>query len=186
MERFLGTDIDGYIEQGYIANHVFPYLQIKLMETVDAFGGFAVLGAGEQYYRVDANKAQLSRNDIYLEFDEDKAIPLQWIEKNAAAHEPYFMYSAPELCLAYLRIPLIDFVLDHPDILRHRNSSFTLKRLVFQSVWREHISRPKYHGFEKIETETAAVKKDLIEKFPEQLQSYRIHIPEFYAQLSAK
>src|SRR5581483_7096565 len=118
MREFVERGIGAYVEGSYIADHLFRYFQIRLLETVDAMGGYAVLGGGEQVYYIQ-EKDILSAEDAYLKFDPGFAVPLEWCRRNAVAHQPYFYFSSSELCLAYLSIPTVDFVVTHPDIFRH-------------------------------------------------------------------
>lgn len=181
--HFMQTDVDAYIKQGYVSYHLFRYVQIRLMEIVEGLGGFAVLGGGEQYYQIDPMKTALTRDDIFLEFDLDYGVAHEWMRRNTAAHEPFFFFSTSELCLSYLRIPLVEFALTHPDILRHPVSTYTLKRLVYQSVWLKQASRPKYNGFENFGPQVEILKERVRREFPDEIRSCRLPIPVFEAQL---
>src|SRR3989344_2464797 len=150
IQSFIEADIHAYTKQGYIAERIFPYAQLRLLEIVERMGGFAVLGAGEQHYRIDPTTSTPSEDDVFLEFDVGQTVAFEWCAHNNTVHEPFFFYSAPELCLSYVQQPLIQFALSHPDIFRHPTSIYTLKRLVFQSAWTTHKPRPKYHGLEKV------------------------------------
>ena len=108
---FVKNELDRYIENGYVAGELFRYMMIKEMSIVEDMGGFAVLGGGEQLYEVDASKKVLTAADPYLNVDISYTTPLEWCRRNHVRHEPFFYFSTPEIMLAWLRIPLVDFVL---------------------------------------------------------------------------
>lgn len=150
MAEFLSSGIDAYARE-FRALHPLPYLQIRILETVERMGGYAVLGSGDQLYHADTKKETITRNDLFLTFWGGGLIPLEWCERNDAAHEPFFYYSTPELCLSYTRIPIVAFALSHPDpVFRHDSNAYTLKRIAYQSAWPDIEVKYKAEAFEKI------------------------------------
>jgi hypothetical protein len=186
MHDFLGSQVPYYTEQGYVSSHLLPYMQIKLMETAGKMGGYAVIAAGKQLYKIDTREEYPSRRDVFLEFTSGHGVPLEWLKRNDATHEPYFLYGSPELCLSYLRIPLIDFALDHPDVFRHPTNTFILKRLVSQQYWPTLENRPKFHGMEKIPAELSVMRKAMKKAAEKQVQTCTLSIPEFTDQLTGR
>lgn len=182
---FFEKEIPAYIADGYASYQLLRYIQLKLMETAEELGGFAVIAAGRQHYRVAAGTDNPVPNDVFLEFTSGHAVPLEWCKRHAASHEPYFMYRTPELCLSYPRIPLIRFALDNPDMLKQPLSAITFKRLVMLHNWPALRARTRFHGFEKIIPQTIAVKRLIREKTGDNLSNVRLSVPEFMAQLTA-
>lgn len=186
MAHFLNAEVARYAER-YQAVHPFRYFQIKLMELVEDMGGYAVLCSGEQLYQADLSKAVITRADMYLPLTNGNIVPLQWCDDNDLEHEPYFHYATPELCLSYMREPLVAFALDNPELVfRHPANVYTFKRLVYQSIWNDIEIRYKYDGYENIRKplfEDAL--KRLHERFDANFVQYRIPVDECIEQLSS-
>jgi hypothetical protein len=185
MPTFLTSDIEAYAKQ-YAAIHPFRYLQIKLMELVEDMGGYAVLCSGEQLYQVDLTKPHLTRDDVYLPFSNGHALPLEWCKDNKTEHEPYFHFSTPELCLSYTRLPLVSFVLNNPESLfRHKSNIYTFKRVVYQSIWTDLVSRCKDDGLSgDIKLLVDDSRTRLREQFGAQFVEIRLPVPSFQGQLT--
>jgi hypothetical protein len=124
---FVRNELDNYIEEGYVAGELFRYMMVKEVAIVEDMGGFAVLAGGEQLYEVDPAKPVLTAADPYLKVDISYTTPLEWCRRNKVRHEPFFYFSTPEIMLAWLRIPLVDFVLKDPDFFRHPTNKHALK-----------------------------------------------------------
>lgn len=186
MRGFLEKQVLLYTEQDYISSDLLRYMQIALMETVDAMEGYAVIAAGKQLYKIDSGRAHPSRSDVFLECNSGLGVPLEWLQRNNTSHEPYFLYSTPELCLSYLRIPLIDFALDHPDVFNHPANASLLRRLVSQQYWPTLAHRPKSRGLKNISPDLTALKDALKKRADEHVLRYTLSIPEFTAQLTPR
>lgn len=185
IASFLSADVAGY--ERYPAVHPFRYIQIRLMELVEGMGGYAVLCSGEQVYDVDRTKSVITRRDLFLPFSNGNIVPLEWCKDNATSHEPYFHFRTPELCLSYMRLPLVDFALNNPEVLfRHWSNSYTFKRIVYQSVWTNLEIRYKRDGYEQIRPLIDASRDALKEKFWPQYKERNISVPEFERQLLGK
>lgn len=159
---------------------IFRRVQVRLLELVEAMQGFAVLGWGEPLYRVGENVATPSIGDVYMDFEPGYSVPYEWMDAHHTSHEPYFFFSTPELCLSYIRVPIVAHMLSRPDIFRHEANAHDFKRLVYQSFWPDIEPRYKYHGLEHY--------IDLVHAVADRTQTYseyaqRLTIPELIGQL---
>jgi hypothetical protein len=179
MGEFLNSDVRAYAEQGYISAQIFRYIQIRLLETVEGFGGQAVLGGGEQLYDRDPDAPYGTR----LPFEVGYAVPLEWSRRNKTHHHPYFYFSTPELVASYLQIPLVAFAIQHGELFAHPNNKKLLKRMAYQSVWNDLEPRPKYNGFENISPSRKDANDLLRRTFGTQLQTYQLPVPKLIEQL---
>ncbi len=180
---FVKHELDQYIEQGYVAGELFRYLMVKEVAVVHEMGGFAVLAGGEQLYEVDASKDVLTAADPYLKADITYTTPLEWCRRHGVRHEPYFYFSTPEIMLAWLRIPLVDFVLHHPEFFRHPSNKHALKNSVIRYHFPQQQWRNKYTGFEQVLNLDALVKAKLQEHFGDRVQKSRLYVSELLQQL---
>jgi hypothetical protein len=183
MPSFLTDGVDGYAAQSYVSGNVFRYLQVKLLETVEEMGGYAVLGGGEQLYAVDAKKPAPTEEDTFIEYEVGFAVPLEWCRRNRTVHQPFFYLSTPELALSYLQIPLVAFGVGHPDMFRHPNNKFLFKRFVYQAMWPDITPRSKYSGFEKVVDLRMAAQGRLRQRFGPALHSYLLPVSLMKVQL---
>lgn len=182
MEKFLALDVPAYAER-FIANHPYHYFQIRLLEVVENFGGYAVLGGGELLFRLDDQGDTLTRQNIYLDFPVGCSTALDWCKANRTQHEPFF-YFAPEVMLSYLRLPMTEFIFSNPSILRHSTSAHVIKKLSYYSVFPDLEGRYKYTGFEKIRPQTLAARTLLEAKFGLRLQNCRTPLDTLLSQLT--
>lgn len=183
MPTFLTTDVNAYSRR-YVAIHPFRYFQIKLMEIVEEMGGYAVLGGGEQMYIADRVKPIVTREDLFLLFSIGNTAPLEWCKDAQAAHEPYFFQSTPELCLSYLRLPLIAFVLDNPEtVFRHKDNVYGLKRLMYHAAWTDMTARCRYSGLEYIAPLVEGAVARMERTFGSKLVRYQLPVTLFERQL---
>jgi len=180
---FVKDELDHYLEDGYVAGELFRYLMIKEMAIVENMGGFAVLAGGEQLYEVDASKQVLTAADPYLKADITYTTPLEWCRRNNARHEPYFYFSTPEIMLAWLRIPLVNFVLNNPDFFRHPTNKHALKNSVIRYHFPQQQWRNKYTGFEQVLNLERMVKARLENHFGARLHKPRLYVSELLQQL---
>ena len=181
MGDFLGPMIDAYADEGYESANVFRYFQLKLLEEVESMGGYAVLGGGEQLYRVAREGDSIG--EAYLEFESGVAVPLEWCARNATSHEPYFYYVLPEVASAFLEIPIVRFATRHPDIFRHHVNTFLFKRLIYQAEWPDMVARQKLSGYEAIYDERVRVQKSLAARFGARVHTYQLPVARFAEQL---
>lgn len=184
IDAFLTTDVDEYAKK-YPAIHPFRFLQIRLMEIIESFGGYAVLCSGEQLYMTDYSLPIWTNKDVYISLSNGTTIPMQWCKDNNAEHEPYFHFGSPEMCLSYMDLPVVEFALNHPDsIFRHRNNKYLLKRLAYQSVWTDIDRRPKLDGFEQISPLFEACRTRLLTEYGSKHIEVRVSVEELRAQLT--
>lgn len=180
---FVKDELDHYIEEGYVAGELFRYMMIKELSVVEEMGGFAVLAGGEQLYEVDASKKVLTSADPYLKVDISYTSPLEWCRRHHVRHEPYFYFSTPEIMLAWLRIPLVDFVLKHPDFFRHPTNKHALKNSVIRYHFPHQQWRNKYTGFEQVLNLARMVKARLENHFGARIQKSCLYVSELLQQL---
>ena len=147
---FVRNEMEDYIKDGYVAGEIFRYMMVKQMSIVEDMGGFAIVAGGEQLYHVDTSKRILTAADPYLMVDVTYTTPVEWCRRNHVVHEPYFFFSTPEIMLAWLRIPLVSFVLENPDFFRHPTNRHALKNCVVRYHFPQQRWRNKYSGFEKM------------------------------------
>jgi hypothetical protein len=186
MPAFLTGEVETYARK-YPALHPFRYFQIKLMETVERMGGFAVLAGGEQLYNARPKEGSLTRDDLYLLFTIGNIAPIEWCKDNSTDHEPYFYFSTPELCLSFMRLPLVNFALENPDtVFTHKANAYTLKRIVYQSIWPDLEVRYKADGFEKIKPLVQESVMRMREICGPDLPQFQLPVREFEKQLVPK
>jgi hypothetical protein len=180
---FVKKELDRYIADGYVAGELFRYMMIKEMSVVENMGGFAVLAGGEQLYEIDASKSALTAADPYLKADVTYTTPLEWCRRNHVRHEPFFYFSTPEIMLAWLRIPLVNFVLNNPDFFRHPTNKHALKNSVIRYHFPQQQWRNKYTGFEQVLGLERMVKATLENHFGARIQKSRLYVTELLQQL---
>lgn len=61
-----------------------------------------------------------------------------------------FILVPPEIMLAWLQIPLVNFVLKNPDFFRHPTNRHALKNCVIRYHFPEQQWRNKYTGYENV------------------------------------
>jgi hypothetical protein len=180
---FVKNEMEDYVHDGYAAGEIFRYMMVKQMSIVEDMGGFAIVAGGEQLYHVDTSKRILTASDPYLMVDVTYTTPIEWCRRNHVAHEPYFFFSTPEIMLAWLRIPLIRFVLENPDFFRHPTNKHALKNCVVRYHFPQQQWRNKYTGFEKMPELSRMVKERLENHFGATLQKTRLYVSELLRQL---
>lgn len=182
---FLEKDLERYADE-FAAVHPFRYLQLRILEMVEERGGFAVMGGGEQLYQPRPQSRPIRSADMYLAWSNGNVIAQEWCRKNETEHEAYFHYATPELCLAYVRHPLVAFALENPDaVFRHPVNAYTFMRLVYFSVWDDLRPRYKWHGFENVRKPFEAAKRRLRERFADEYVAIEMPAAEFARQLIA-
>jgi hypothetical protein len=180
---FVKNELDNYIEDGYVAGELFRYMMLKELSIVESMGGFAVLAGGEQLYEIDASKRVLTAADPYLKVDISYTTPLEWCRRNNVRHEPFFYFSTPEIMLAWLRIPLVNFVLNNPDFFRHPTNKHALKNSVIRYHFPQQQWRNKYTGFEHVLNLEGMVRARLENHFGARIQKSRLYVSELLQQL---
>jgi hypothetical protein len=184
IESFLKVDVERYAET-YVAIHPFRYLQLKLMEMVEERGGYAVLCSGEQLYVADRSREEIRPEHVHMELSNGTVMPLEWCKARGSEHEPYFHYATPELCLAYTRLPLINFALSNPDpLLRHPANTYALKRIAYHAEWPDMTVRYKHDGFERIRPLFRETQDKLKKRFLHEFVRVDMPVPTFIEQLT--
>jgi len=158
-QNFLDVTIEKYIEQGYYATKPFRYLQLVIIDTIEAMGGMAILGGGEQVFN-------LHGGDICVDYTAEHLVPLEYCSRNKIDHVPYFHMSTPELLASYLEIDLIDLLLKNPHYFRTRTFYWSVEKiLVYHGNW-DMVRRSKFNGFEHVWPKTHEKINNLATRFP--------------------
>lgn len=184
MQRLLTEDMSAYIRQGYVSSQAFRYFQLRLFEMVEELGGYAVLGGGEQLFLCEKGMPTGSIDDVYLGFDVGYAAPLEWCRRQNTSHQPYFYFSTPELCLSYLKMPVVSACLSNPEVFRHPLNCYFLKILAYQGAWPRLRTRQKYTGYENVWDLDKQACERLRAEFGERIQLCRIPVRDFERQLA--
>jgi len=170
-------DAQRQLEERYVTSNVFRYVQISLMKKIEARGGYAVIGSGEQLYKF--------KDAPYLEFTVGYHVPYEWCQRNGVEHEPYFYFVTPEITKAWMEIPIVDFALTHqPQIFANPNNGNNLKIVVLQGMFPEQPRRAKFNGFEALLEKRRAAEELLTTAFAGRLDPYHIAVKEFKRQLA--
>ncbi len=181
MGKFIRTEIDQYVEAGYIANYPFRYLQLRLLEIIEGMGGYGVLGGGEHMY---ATETVAGKESIVLHFQTGYAAPLEWCRRRTTAHEPYFFFRTPELMRSYMTQPIVSCALEYPETFRHQANAYLLKRLVYHSTWPFMETRHKYDGFERVRDVARARRLQLEKHFGKRFSVYTLPVTVLSKQLT--
>jgi asparagine synthetase B (glutamine-hydrolysing) len=158
-----------YISQGYCAANIYRYLQLYLLEMVEAMGGTAILGAGEQVYYSDGQT-------IYLGFSPELLISFDWCKNNNTTHYVNFFLHNPELYASYMKIGIVDAILKNVDFCSNRVgankqahpvAAHPEKQIVYHQIYTDMIPRIKFSGFEMFLAERIQLQTNLQKRFPE-------------------
>lgn len=163
LSRFFSDVAPRYAEQGYLSGSVQKYLQLLALETIENWGGYAILPGGTTLFSCNAQIEFPTRDNVIVEFDIGHAMFDRWCTKNGTGHEPYFFLHTPELCLAYTRLPQVAFALENPAILVHPDNPVLFKRLVLQSVFFYLYPQRRFVGFDttlEIQSRVSAALKE--------------------------
>ena len=148
--NFLKEDIpDMEAQEEFSGLRVFRHFQLWILKKIEALGGLAVLGGGEQLYRVAA-RVPPAEAQCLLEISRDILASLELTRQLGQPHTPYFHMSTPELIAAYQEIAVVRDCLTQPQLFLNRKNSMVFKRFVYHSEFPEMEQRQKYNGFEKI------------------------------------
>lgn len=180
LERFAEL-IPKLLDQGHIADHFFRYFQVHLVQLVEEMGGFAILGGGEQLYEL--NGLAPRPENVALNFDVGFSASLSWCKKNRTVHEPFFYFSRPEIIHSWMKIPLVEFCLQHPEVFVHPQNKYVLKVMAMRIFFPRQKWRPKYNGFEKVEAIRHRVRRELRKVLGTRNQNYRLAIGDLSRQI---
>jgi hypothetical protein len=183
LADFLTQGIGRYVDDEYASATISPYFRIKLLEIVENFGGYAVLGEGAQHYRVDPLVAAPRMQDVYLEFDVGLVAPLEWCRRNGTSHEPFFFAHTSEVSLAYAINSRVSASLINPHQLQDPAYAHALRRMVAQEAWPEIPFRKKTHFYSDVMPLKQAAEANLEHTFDSDFRSYRLPIELMLKQL---
>lgn len=165
-----GPIMKDFLDQGYAAANIYRYLQLYIIDQVEKLGGTAVLGAGEQVYYTDGQ-------EVYIASSPELTLSLEYCRRNNTKHYVNFFMHSPEMYAAYLNIKLIDTLIRNPNLCKNTIAAghgfaqpincSPEKPMIYRREWPDMKLRPKYHGFEKINSWRNEIQADLMQKFPE-------------------
>lgn len=181
IEAFLQDGYIKYAEQGFVSKNIFRYLQIKLMELAEERNGHAVLGAGEFLFDCTGTSESPSIN-----FETGLNAPFEWCVRKNLQHQPYFYFTTPEMCLAYLQSPAIQFAVNRNDIFTNIYNVYSLKMISHYSNWPDKKGRPKYSGFENVKDARWHVDEKLKKYFRSYNDVCTLKYSELIQQLTKK
>jgi hypothetical protein len=161
VHYFFTEGINRYISQGYRAIRIFRYLQLFILETIESLGGCAVLGSGEQVYCTVDGEICLNREYGYF-------MSLNWCKDNNTTHYPYFFEHNSELFASYMKLDLIEFMLERPEyFINYIDNMSTEKIIIYHRYWPKMLRRFKFHGFENMLPFKNKVESQLRNMFPD-------------------
>ena len=141
-DDFWGNQIQKYREQGYISWRPWRYFQIHLIELVEAMGACAIIGSGEQIYK-------LVDSEICAVYSKEYVLCLDYCTRNNLQHYPYFHLQNSELLAAYMKDELAQFLFKHPEYYQTIKHNTSLEKiLIYHKYYPEMPRRNKWDGFE--------------------------------------
>jgi hypothetical protein len=149
LDNFVDEIANNQHYSNVITAKLFRFFQLFLLERVNKMGGVAVVGGGEQVYKV-AKDALGDYTEPFLEMDPGYVSSHEWQKNNVGPHFPLFYMTTPELMLAYLREPLVRAVLENRHYLRHVGNPDMVKAIIYQSIYPDIEVRLKYNGYENV------------------------------------
>lgn len=176
LEKLFTEGIDELIALDLPALWPFRTVQLQLIRAVEAMGGYAVSGGGEQLFDAD-------ESGIYLEFEPGYCASLEFMRREGLEHEPYFHFATPEIVRAWHELPIIKFSLSDPSVYRHPNNGNEMKIVGYRSVFPQQVPRHKYDGFENAEGFRKRATRKLQAAFGDRLTPFRIPLPDLVSQL---
>lgn len=144
VARFYKEDIPRLTDDGYASFKAYSYLQLLSQEHVESWGGCCVIGGGEQIY-------ETIDNQICLVFDQPMVNAVEWCKRNNANHHPFFHMHNSELFASYMKIDLVDLLLDKPEYFENTLDNFSHEKIMaYHRYWKDMLRRPKFTGYEYI------------------------------------
>lgn len=168
--------IERYIDQGYQAVNLFRYFQLFVIDTIHSMGYTAVLGSGEQKFKI-------KRGHLGLPFDPGFLNSLDYGRSLGVQHWPYFFMSRPELVLSYLNEPE---VIAGTTGVRQADlqMSHAIKCQVYSKYFPDLAQRPKFSGMDRVHGRRLELQAGLIQRFPE-LRKKFIRLDQLRTDLGA-
>jgi len=143
LANFIQSGYQKYLDLGYQAHNVYRYLQLQLVDLIDAMGATAVTGGGEILI--------INHDDVAVMKQESSFVNVIEYSKNLKRmHFPYFLQFRPECVASYLDEKLIRFLLDNVQYFPKDTWASTEKIMIFHSYFTEMERRNKFHGFELV------------------------------------
>lgn len=165
-QYFFTQGIEKYIDQGFRSTNLYHYLQLFMIEKLEDLGGFGIGGAGEQVYFTNNGETFLKINPHYT-------LAMDFIKKNKLQHNFWLNLSSPEIYASYLKLDIVDFLLQQPEYFVDHHHASIEKIMIYHQHWPEMQKRNKYTGFESIELGLRQPKQnELIQRFPDLVDLY--------------
>jgi len=183
LEKFFGADIGRYVAEGYRASSIQKYLQLKLLETVESHGGYAVIGCGIPLYAINPSQTDPA---AHLVFPADHELPYEWCVRHKVSHEPYFFLHSPEMYLSYTTDPILAFILGRASLLRNPDTIFSARNIVYQSYWPDFRARRFLTGFERHKKRIKKVLRQMEPPAESAAPGFLLALPDILAQLSPR
>ncbi len=184
LAQFYSVQVPRYASDGYVSAHAQRYLHLLALEAVEALGGFAVLPYGSILLSRDQGAIGSASGDLSISLEAGHAMAQQWCSRNDRRHEPNFFRSSPELCLAYLRLPMVEFATQHPTVFNHPDNVVLFKRLVYQSVFYYYNAERRFVGFEMTRNIQQAAEVEIAHALGASIHAFRLQVPDMLEQLT--
>lgn len=160
---------------------------LSTMWLADQVDEYPVLGSGECLLVKDYDDTYEAGVSPYLhsewslwEKEKIAAWYRHFIVKKRNACPGFFQYT-PEIILSYLRDPFVHKLTQSQIVGKLSTASSKL------AIYQQHfqlVDRPKYSGFEKIETQDAYFRKILVDRFPGTNEIFKTPVSELKQKMS--
>lgn len=157
----------------YILTNCAHVLQMHLMRHANKLGGMAIIGVGEQRYIEENGK-------ICVPVPQERIAVTHFMQaENVQGVSAFYCYT-PEMMLSFLR-----------EARAHgfegmAQFAHNIKEYVYRKFWPDLEKRPKYSGFEQVNSERANAQAALRKKYSGYLSEFSIPVDELEQQLSLK
>jgi hypothetical protein len=125
----------------YRVTSLYQYVQIYLVNLVEALNGFLVAGSGVQSWTYD-RELKFKLYGFYLNVYE-------YMNDHNLVHWPSFFWTTPELNYAYMQTFVAQKAFEYPKKFKFMWYSEHVKRQIYHTYFPDLQKREKYHGYEK-------------------------------------
>lgn len=196
IEHIIDYKIDEYHEQGYHGNNIYRFMQLEFIKRAYDFGDFPIICSGEQRFMVknlddnvmlnhqNALKYKDKNNETGILISAGSTNVLEYIKDNKLNANPYFLYTTPELLVAYQELPIIDCSLRQKDFYSSPAMTYGMKNIAYHNVWPDLRMRKKSNGFDEIAPEYHKKFTDKLEAhYKSEPQNYWLPLSDLRQQL---
>jgi len=196
IEHIIDYKIDEYHEQGYHGNNIYRFMQLEFIKRAYDFGDFPIICSGEQRFmlkNLDDNtminhqnvlKYKDKNNETGILISAGSTNVLEYLKENKLSANPYFLYTSPELMVAYQQVPIINFSLQQKDFYSTSAITYGMKNIAYHNTWPELRMRRKSNGFDDIAPEyKQKFTEKLAESYITEPQNYWLSLTELRSQL---